>query len=82
MYTYTEIGPIEIPYIHTCTRDLNEHLQQLYNYYANLIDASSVVININLNLASSSVSTSVSIDEDDGVDILIFGLHYVFYTTQ
>lgn len=80
LYTYTEIGPTEISYIHTCMRDLNEHLKQLYNYYANLIDASFVVININSNLPSSFVSTSVSIDENDGVDVFaiwstLFFLH-------
>ncbi|XP_070008588.1 zinc finger BED domain-containing protein RICESLEEPER 2-like [Nicotiana sylvestris] len=71
LYTYMNIRPIETPDIDTCISDLHKYLQTLCNYYANIVDASSVV---DVNIPSSNTSTSgTTLDDDDDVqDYLIW----------
>ncbi|XP_070047129.1 zinc finger BED domain-containing protein RICESLEEPER 2-like [Nicotiana tomentosiformis] len=57
---------------------LNDYLQQLYNYYANIVD--DVALNVgNVNLTMHYI-TSTTMDDDEGLDG--FNIWSTFSTTQ
>ncbi|XP_070035021.1 zinc finger BED domain-containing protein RICESLEEPER 3-like [Nicotiana tomentosiformis] len=64
-----DIGPTETPDTYCCMNKLNDYLQQLYNYYANIIDDdASNVGNINLTMHCTTSTASATMDEDEGID--------------
>jgi len=70
LYSYMEIGPTEILDIYCCMNKLNNYLQQLYNYYANVIDDAALNVgNVNPTM---HCTTSAIVDDEEGLDSFNF----------